>query len=49
MIEKKHAKIIYVQDAFIVHKGHIRCTVAQKSTFLILIFNRVTHACMCRY
>ena len=32
-----------MQDAFTVHKGHIKCTVAQKEAhlppFLILIFN----------
>ena len=30
LIDKNHTKIIYVQDAFTVHKGHIKCTVAQK-------------------
>ena len=30
IIDKKHTKIIYVQDAFTVHKGHFKCTVAQK-------------------
>ena len=41
---KKHTKIIYVQDAFTVHKGHIKCTVAQKQAhwppFLVLIFKK---------
>ena len=27
---KKPTKIIYVQDAFTVHKGHIKWTAAQK-------------------
>ena len=29
IFDKKHTKLIYVQDAFTVHKGHIKCTVAQ--------------------
>ena len=29
-MDKKQTKIINVQDAFTVHKGHIKCTVAQK-------------------
>ena len=29
--EKIHTKIIYVQDASTVQKGHIKCIVAQKS------------------
>ena len=33
--------MIYVQDAFIVQKGHMKCTVAQKKKSLtpIFIFN----------
>ena len=40
---QKHTKIIYVQDTFTVHKGHIKCPVAQKEAhwppFFVLIFN----------
>ena len=36
-----------MQDAFTVHKGHIKCTVAQKEAhwppFLILIFNEAIY------
>ena len=32
-LTKKHTKIIYVQDAFTVHKSHIECTVAQKEAY----------------
>ena len=32
-------KITYVQDAFTVRKGHIKYTVAQKESALILIFS----------
>ena len=38
-IDKKHTKIIDVQDAFTVHKGHIKCTVAQKRSALTPIFS----------
>ena len=41
-IDQKHAKIIFVQDSFTVHKGHIKWIVAQKEAhwhpFYILIF-----------
>lgn len=29
-LEKKHISIIYMQVAFILQRGHIKCTVAQK-------------------
>ena len=36
--EKKRTKIINVQEAFTVHKGNIKCTVAQKESALTHIF-----------
>ena len=45
MIDKKTYKNNYVQDAFTVHTGHIKCTLTQKEAhwppFLGVFFNKL--------